>query len=1110
MAVRAQLADGTTLEFPDGTHPDVVKLTVKRRLGLAGPAPKPAAPAEEDLGLGLPTTQAPPAIDTSKSVMEGMGAPQSVVRLPKNVTSYNTPLSDTEEQQFQAQYPNYTQDTADYDLRGAWKAGVKPGPDGHMPDTYKKPNHITFSNESIYHGKDGNVGGQWQQQPNKSWSFTPSSTNLSNTPMAQLQSYFQKNEPGNKLVLPAQALERALSGRPLTQPTNVEAAQNAMSAPPTSMGPPVEAPRSPSLIPAGPPGSLSYAASGAGSGIESFFAMPAALVGAGAGAVGAGAAAIPDIAHGRFEQAAEGVRQGMAEGGQRMTLDRPIFAPTPALNQAVGDVFDFIRSKVGEGGEALEELRGAVAQGIVPDWLKEYVKARPEAARTLAEYGFDATIITSPMRGMKALAERKYFPDFGPNMGRDAPPPEPPAGPAPIIEGQARRIDENAPRIPPIAPETPAAAPSVPAAPVAPAPPARGSMADLEAVMGSEKPLGEIRAEQVAQQAAAAAPAIQEAAQQHHEQQQVVSAATQIAMRAAGIPDQGQRATVTWPDGEIQTVTVLDPYATGAQVQTDEGDVLDLNTDMVKFGPAAAGENLPGAPIVVEHPHHIAQAGQRVDQEATDAMKDAGNYRKGHIAFQGMDITIENPKGSVRRSTDPANPWETTMPAHYGYLKRTGGADGEQVDVYLGDNVASDRVFVIDQIDPKTGNFDEHKVMLGFTTKQHAVATFHTAFDDASGPSRIGAVTPMSIQQFKDDFLKGHDLTKPYWYKQPRPAAPQPGEQHATTTGQEQGGAGAELPRVSPRQDVQAHGGEVRKGERGEADGGGGTREGPPAVVTQERPVDEAGTAGAVGRPGDRGVSQPEPAVSAEPVAASPTGMTVEKRQHTKTGADLWLVKLPERVSREDYLALNAKAKRMGGYYSKFTKGFNFDDEAKAREFAGINAPKTPGQEVHDLAMATQREAGWNPDWPFIPQDLGNADFRKLIRDDPGLSDAEKQAIFDAGRKLGVVPAEAKSDKGMIVPTRRPDGSIEYVAKPVTPQVPPLAGMTPLGARPEAPSSTQVVPKKASTAEIYKLAAKVDTMSLEEKQAAEKWLADEIRLQEEEGRRIADECAGLL
>ena len=109
-----------------------------------------------------------------------------------------------------------------------------------------------------------------------------------------------------------------------------------------------------------------------------------------------------------------------------------------------------------------------------------------------------------------------------------------------------------------------------------------------------------------------------------------------------------------------------------------------------------------------------------------------------------------------------------------------------------------------------------------------------------------------------------------------------------------------------------------------------------------------------------------------------------------------------------------------------------------------------------------------------------------------------------------VVPAEAKSDKGMIVPTRRPDGSIEYVAKPVTPQVPPLAGMTPLGARPEAPSSTQVVPKKASTAEIYKLAAKVDTMSLEEKQAAEKWLADEIRLQEEEGRRIADECAGLL
>lgn len=310
-------------------------------------------------------------------------------------------------------------------------------------------------------------------------------------------------------------------------------------------------------------------------------------------------------------------------------------------------------------------------------------------------------------------------------------------------------------------------------APRTPARAAPGTPGDLAAVMADSRPLEAIRAEQAAQATQEAAPGIQAVANGAVEQSQVETQAQAIAANTAGIPARGDQTTVTWPDGETQTGTVRDQYADGATVEFPDGQIMDLTTADVKFGGAPLGEGTPAAPVVAETPEHVAQAAARVDAVATDAQKEAGNYRKGHIDFQGLNVTLENGKGSVRRSTDPNNRWETTMPAHYGYVKRSEGADGEQVDVYVGDNVASDRVYVIDQIDPKTGKFDEHKVMLGFTTKAHAVATYHTAFNDNSGPSRIGAITPMSMQEFKSDFLKGHDLTKPYWYKEARPAAPE-------------------------------------------------------------------------------------------------------------------------------------------------------------------------------------------------------------------------------------------------------------------------------------------------------------------------------------------------
>jgi len=122
---------------------------------------------------------------------------------------YNTALSPAQEAEFQnwaksqssAVGRDVTKDTYDYDLRG-WFAqnGPQPLSGAHLTDQWKKPNHPTFSTGSIYHGADGNEGGQWDKQPDGSWTFTPGSTNQKNFSPAEMQDYFNKVEPGNKLL----------------------------------------------------------------------------------------------------------------------------------------------------------------------------------------------------------------------------------------------------------------------------------------------------------------------------------------------------------------------------------------------------------------------------------------------------------------------------------------------------------------------------------------------------------------------------------------------------------------------------------------------------------------------------------------------------------------------------------------------------------------------------------------------------------------------------------------------------------------------------------------------------------------------------------------------
>jgi hypothetical protein len=148
--------------------------------------------------------------------------------------------------------------------------------------------------------------------------------------------------------------------------------------------------------------------------------------------------------------------------------------------------------------------------------------------------------------------------------------------------------------------------------------------------------------------------------------------------------------------------------------------------------------------------------GGAVNSSPTEAQKEAGNYKKHHISFQGLPISIENPKGSLRKGPG----WQVRVPYDYGYIKRTEGADGDHVDVCIGPDAESDHVFIVDQQDHRTGDFDEHKVMLGYRTREDAIKAYRDGFSDGKGPDRMRAVVRMSMKEFKN-WLKTCDTKKP-------------------------------------------------------------------------------------------------------------------------------------------------------------------------------------------------------------------------------------------------------------------------------------------------------------------------------------------------------------
>jgi hypothetical protein len=156
----------------------------------------------------------------------------------------------------------------------------------------------------------------------------------------------------------------------------------------------------------------------------------------------------------------------------------------------------------------------------------------------------------------------------------------------------------------------------------------------------------------------------------------------------------------------------------------------------------------------------VTEEAEKADKNPSDGRKKAGNYTMGHVNIRGFKITIENAKGSIRKyKNEDGSEGHNEMKNHYGYFSKTTGKDGDHVDVFIGENLDFDKVFVVDQNKPD-GTFDESKVMLGFNSAEEAKEAYLSNFDvEWKGFKEI---TGVSVDLFKKWLYRKHKQRKPF------------------------------------------------------------------------------------------------------------------------------------------------------------------------------------------------------------------------------------------------------------------------------------------------------------------------------------------------------------
>jgi site-specific DNA-cytosine methylase len=178
-----------------------------------------------------------------------------------------------------------------------------------------------------------------------------------------------------------------------------------------------------------------------------------------------------------------------------------------------------------------------------------------------------------------------------------------------------------------------------------------------------------------------------------------------------------------------------------------------------------SADRTPHLPQEASFGERLKSAISETETEPTEAQKKAGNYKKGHLFFGGYDYTVETPKGVTRSGKDEqGKPWSVTMHDTYGYILGKIGVDGDHIDMFINDAADLDtfdgNVYVVDQVNTETGEFDEHKVMFGYPSEEAATEAYLANY--SKGWKGLGKVTSVPKTTF-DKWLESSDRkTKPF------------------------------------------------------------------------------------------------------------------------------------------------------------------------------------------------------------------------------------------------------------------------------------------------------------------------------------------------------------
>lgn len=190
-------------------------------------------------------------------------------------------------------------------------------------------------------------------------------------------------------------------------------------------------------------------------------------------------------------------------------------------------------------------------------------------------------------------------------------------------------------------------------------------------------------------------------------------------------------------------------------------DKVTNNTDAKQENEEKSADSVEDKPLAAK----IDAASAEVNTNPTEAQKEAGNYKKGHVQVGTFDITIEQPQGSVRKGKDAdGKQWESKMNNTYGYIRGAVGVDGDHIDVFLSNDIDSwngRKVYVVDQYNPD-GSFDEHKVMLGFNDQDEAKSDYLANYENGWEDGRRIDVTAVNLDDFEKWIESSKRKTKPF------------------------------------------------------------------------------------------------------------------------------------------------------------------------------------------------------------------------------------------------------------------------------------------------------------------------------------------------------------